>query len=102
MASLLECNARAALCRRRAKLEPVSRDIWLAEAERWSRLAHARLLAQKLAMAGIWKQHWQAKSTFMKKETSLSEKPGFGTKNRRCSDWTLVRSTAASMSSWSP
>jgi hypothetical protein len=46
MASLLECNARAALCRRLAKLEPVSRDIWLAEAERWSRLAQARLLAQ--------------------------------------------------------
>jgi hypothetical protein len=46
MVSLLECNARATLCRRLAKLEPVSRDIWLAEAERWSRLAHARLLTQ--------------------------------------------------------
>jgi hypothetical protein len=46
MVSLLECNARAALCRRLAKLEPVSRGIWLAEAERWSRLAQARLLAQ--------------------------------------------------------
>jgi hypothetical protein len=46
MVSLVECNARAALCRRLAKLEPVGRDIWLAEAERWSRLAHARLLTQ--------------------------------------------------------
>jgi hypothetical protein len=31
---------------RLATLEPVSRDIWLAEAERWSRLAQATLLAQ--------------------------------------------------------
>ena len=46
MVSLLECIARAALSRRLAKLEPVSRGIWLAEAERWSRLAQARLLAQ--------------------------------------------------------
>jgi hypothetical protein len=46
MASLPECNARAALCRRLAKLEPSSRNIWLAEAERWSRLAQAKLLAQ--------------------------------------------------------
>jgi len=46
MASLLECNARAALCRRLAKLDPSSKDIWLAEAERWSRLAQAKLLAQ--------------------------------------------------------
>jgi hypothetical protein len=38
MTSLLEFNARAALCRRLAKLEPDCRNIWLAEAERWSRL----------------------------------------------------------------
>ncbi len=38
MTSLLECNARAALCRHLAMLEPDSRYIWLAEAERWARL----------------------------------------------------------------
>ena len=38
MTSHLEFNARAALCRRLAKLEPDSKNIWLAEAERWSRL----------------------------------------------------------------
>jgi hypothetical protein len=43
MTRLVEYNARAALCRRLAKLEPVSRDIWLAEAERWSRLAQASM-----------------------------------------------------------
>jgi hypothetical protein len=43
---LVEYNARAALCGRLAKLEPVSRDIWLAEAERWSRLAQTSMGAQ--------------------------------------------------------
>ena len=38
MTSLLEFNARAELCRNLAKLEPHARYIWLAEAERWSRL----------------------------------------------------------------
>lgn len=43
MTSLLEFNtqefnARAALCRHFAMLEPDSRCIWLAEAERWARL----------------------------------------------------------------
>jgi|AmaraimetFIIA100_FD_contig_51_11283870_length_669_multi_4_in_0_out_0_1 hypothetical protein len=38
MTSLQECSARAALCRRLATLEPDSRQIWLAEAKRWSRL----------------------------------------------------------------
>jgi hypothetical protein len=38
MTSLLEFNARAALCRHFARLEPDSRYIWLAEAERWARL----------------------------------------------------------------
>ena len=36
MTSLLECNARAALCRQLARLEPASQSLWLAEAERWS------------------------------------------------------------------
>ena len=46
MTRLIEYNARAAMCRRLAKLEPVSRDIWLAEAERWTRLAQARMGVQ--------------------------------------------------------
>jgi hypothetical protein len=37
--SLLEFNARVELCRKFAKLEPHASYIWLAEAERWSRLA---------------------------------------------------------------
>jgi hypothetical protein len=48
MTAFAECNARAALCRRLAKLEPVSSYIWQAEAERWSRLAQGRLLAVRL------------------------------------------------------
>jgi hypothetical protein len=46
VANLQEFNARAALCRRLAKLEPVSRHLWIAEAERWSRLARAKLPSQ--------------------------------------------------------
>jgi hypothetical protein len=46
VANLQEFNARAALCRRLAKLEPVSRHLWIAEAERWSRLARAKLQPQ--------------------------------------------------------
>jgi hypothetical protein len=38
MRSLLECSARAALCRQLANLEPDSKNLWLAEADRWSRL----------------------------------------------------------------
>ncbi len=38
MTSFLEFNARAALCRQLARLEPDSKSLWLAEAERWSRL----------------------------------------------------------------
>jgi len=38
MTSHQEFSARAALCRQFARREPDSRDLWLAEAERWSRL----------------------------------------------------------------
>jgi hypothetical protein len=38
MTSLQELSARAVLCRQLANLEPDSRNLWLAEAERWSRL----------------------------------------------------------------
>jgi hypothetical protein len=37
MTGLLEFNARAALCRQLAKVEPDSKSLWLAEAEKWSR-----------------------------------------------------------------
>jgi hypothetical protein len=37
MTGLLEFNARAALCRQLAEVEPDSKNLWLAEAERWSR-----------------------------------------------------------------
>jgi hypothetical protein len=39
MTSLPEFNARAALCRQLAELEPDSKSLWLAEAEKWSRIA---------------------------------------------------------------
>ena len=39
MTSPLELSARAALCRQLARREPDSRNLWLAEAERWSHLA---------------------------------------------------------------
>ena len=39
MANLREFDARAALCRQFAKLDPASRHVWLAEAERWAGLA---------------------------------------------------------------
>ena len=37
MTGLQEFNARAALCRQLAEVEPDSKNLWLAEAERWSR-----------------------------------------------------------------
>ena len=46
MTRLIEYNARAALCRRLARLEPVSKDLWLAEAERWTRPAQASMGVQ--------------------------------------------------------
>ena len=42
MTSALELSARAALCRQLAKREPDSKNLWLAEAERWSHLAPER------------------------------------------------------------
>jgi hypothetical protein len=38
MTGPLEFSARAALCRQLARREPKSKSLWLAEAERWSRL----------------------------------------------------------------
>jgi hypothetical protein len=41
MTGPLEFSARAALCRQLARREPKSEILWLAEAERWSRLTLA-------------------------------------------------------------
>jgi hypothetical protein len=41
MTGRLEFSARAALCRQLAGREPNSKNLWLAEAERWSRLTLA-------------------------------------------------------------
>src|SRR5450755_4677481 len=38
MTNRLELSARAVLCRQLARREPDSKDLWLAEAERWSHL----------------------------------------------------------------
>jgi hypothetical protein len=57
MTNLLEFNARAALCRRLAKLEPDSKNLWLAEADRWSRLTQepgAAVAATLGGPAGTW------------------------------------------------
>ncbi len=43
MAGHLEFSARAALCRQLAMREPNSEILWLAEAEKWSRLTLARV-----------------------------------------------------------
>ena len=56
--SLLECNARAALCRQLARLEPDSKNLWLAEAERWSRLTQApnvTVVTRLREPAGTWR-----------------------------------------------
>ena len=42
MTSFSEFSARATLCRQLAECEPDSKNLWLAEAERWSRLAQWR------------------------------------------------------------
>jgi hypothetical protein len=60
MTSLLEFSARAALCRQLAKREPDSKILWLAEAERWSRLTQEPGVAvvtrhDELVEAWCWK-----------------------------------------------
>ena len=39
MTALADFDARAVLCRQLAELEPHNRGLWLAEADRWHRLA---------------------------------------------------------------
>jgi hypothetical protein len=47
MTSLLECNARAALCRQLARLEPAGKNLWLAEAANWSHLTQQPKVASR-------------------------------------------------------
>jgi hypothetical protein len=57
MTNLLESNARAALCRQLAELEPDSKNLWLAEADRWSRLTQkpgVAIAARHSHPAGTW------------------------------------------------
>lgn len=55
MTGLLEFNARAALCRQLAKVEPDSKNLWLAEAERWSRQKPGVAVeAPRAEPAGTW------------------------------------------------
>lgn len=55
MTSFLEFNARAALCRQLARLEPDSKCIWLAEADRWSALTQ-NSAARRGAPAEEWER----------------------------------------------
>jgi hypothetical protein len=52
MTSQLELNSRAALCRQFANQEPANRDLWLAEAENWSRLSNEKLPGEPKAKIG--------------------------------------------------
>jgi len=55
MTGLLEFNARAALCRQLAVVEPDNKNLWLAEAERWSRQKPGVALeARGAEPAGTW------------------------------------------------
>jgi len=74
MTSLLEFSARAALCRRFARLEPSSKNLWLAEAERWSRLM------QEPGLVAVTRQDevadprwWNAKRKCRPKDVGMAE-----------------------------
>jgi hypothetical protein len=55
MTGLLEFNARAALCRQLAEVEPDSKKFWLAEAESWLRQKPgAAAEAPRTEPAGTW------------------------------------------------
>jgi hypothetical protein len=74
MTSLLEFNARAALCRRLARLEPNSKDLWLAEAERWCRLkpepSLVAVICQDEVAVPRW---WNAKRKRRPKDVGMAE-----------------------------
>jgi hypothetical protein len=58
MTSHLEFSARAALCRQLARREPDSRVLWLAEAERWSRLTQGPDVTAAAQREPAW--YWNA------------------------------------------
>jgi hypothetical protein len=65
MTSHLELSARAALCRQLARREPDSKNLWLAEADRWSRLTHEAGLTEAerhREPAGSWRRHVMPRS----------------------------------------
>jgi hypothetical protein len=49
MVTQLECSARAALCMTLATREPANSNLWMAEAEHWSRLSKERPRDEALA-----------------------------------------------------
>lgn len=53
MIGFSEFNARAALCRQLAELEPASKNLWLAEAERWSCLNQRRGCGSEVIARGL-------------------------------------------------
>jgi hypothetical protein len=55
MRSLLEFHARAALCRQFARLEPDCKNLWLAEADRWSALTQ-KSAARRGAPPEAWER----------------------------------------------
>jgi hypothetical protein len=85
MTGLLESNARAALCRQLAKLEPDSKNLWLAEADRWSHLTQkpgAAVAARRGEPAGTWcwevvpkHKHRDAKTVGVQFELRSAVKP---------------------------
>lgn len=75
MTSVLELSARAALCRQLARREPDSETLWLAEAERWSRLAPesgAKAEASHRQPAGAW--CWQVMPRRRPRDVEKTEK----------------------------
>jgi hypothetical protein len=85
MTSFLESNARAALCRQLAKLEPDSKNLWLAEADRWSHLSQKSSVATMAGHgepAGTWcwavmprYKHRDAKTAEVRFELQSAAKP---------------------------
>lgn len=62
MTGSLEFSARAALCRQLARREPKSKILWLAEAERWSRLT---LTPRDPVVASEYTDGWDTLEAFL-------------------------------------
>ena len=55
MENAQQCRAIALLCRQQASIHPQDNWKWLAQAERWEHLAHARLVVKAEAPASTLK-----------------------------------------------